>query len=300
MLKFMWRKRKWGGYGIYCLFLLCALLYYRFPSQALGDYLSSAASAVDTSYTLEIEGIRPALPLGLRFMNTTLSLEGGQQGELIRTDDILLTADIWSSLKGRPRCLFKAEGYDGILKGHIDFESIQLTGRINTTAEIEGFDIAALNYLQEILNRAVEGELGGRLSYEGNRKSFMDGSAKADLRLRNIWIEYLNLNPKLRLEAVDLGDIDIELAMDRKTVKIERLEIKGKAFRGSLSGNIALRAGIGESSISLKGKIKPSSTILEQLSENRDGAKLIKQRMRRGNLPLTIYGTLKEPKINTT
>lgn len=296
----MWRKKKWAGYGIYCLLLLCALLYYRVPSQALGDYLASAASAVDSRYALEINSIRPWFPLGLRFKDTTLSLKSGQQGELVRSEDILLTADFWSSLKDRPRCLFKAKGYNGTLKGHIDFESIEFLGPVNTTATIKGLDMAGMTYLQEVSDRSIEGELDGRLSYEGNRGSFIDGTAKVDLRLKDVWFEYLSLHPKLRLEAVDLGDITIEMAMERRNVNISRLEIKGKAFQGSLTGNIAMGTGIGGSSISLKGMIKPSATLLEQLLEDLDTAKLIKQRMRRGNLPLTIYGTLKEPKINIT
>ena len=62
--------KKWLGYLLFALILTVVLLYYRFPSDAVRDYLQAMAERANPRVVLSLERVKLSLPIGLKFVET--------------------------------------------------------------------------------------------------------------------------------------------------------------------------------------------------------------------------------------
>jgi len=88
MGQFISKNKKWFGYTFFCIIVAASLLYYRFPSDALRDYLKITANNLNNSTTLSIGQIKPSLPFGLKFGQTELILKDKPSIKLFRADSL--------------------------------------------------------------------------------------------------------------------------------------------------------------------------------------------------------------------
>jgi len=297
MFRFIWRNKKWAGYALYCIALTGGLLYYRFPTDILRDYLQAIPARMDSRLVLSIDGIRPWLPFGLRFSQTELSLKNRPGSALFRAEGIFLRPDAWSILKGKPELHFDCTAYKGALKGHINAKENGAKGAFDTVTELQDIHIADYKPLQDLMGRHVEGTLGGTITYDGHYNLLMDGTMEADLKVTEGLLEYLNIHPLLNFESIEFKEMEIAMVFKKGTINLSRLELKGEQFQGSLSGNITLKGGFSKSVFDLKGSIKPSPAFLKSVAGVAGTMKFIKQRMKKGTLSFAIHGTLGEPQI---
>ena len=70
MKDFVSKHRNLLGYILYALILTMALLYFRFPSDAVEDYFRAQGNRANPRLDLSVDRIGPLIPYGLKFVKT--------------------------------------------------------------------------------------------------------------------------------------------------------------------------------------------------------------------------------------
>jgi hypothetical protein len=100
MIRSIFKHKKCLGYILYGILLMIALLYYRFPSDALGDYLQSTADEINPRYHVLVGKVWPSFPFGVKFLKTRVSLRENPDTNLFMAESLLIKPGLWSFLKG--------------------------------------------------------------------------------------------------------------------------------------------------------------------------------------------------------
>ena len=298
MTSFISKNKQWFGYLLFALVLTVALLYYRFPSDALLDYLETTAERVNPRLALSVDNVEIGFPVGLKFGETGVALKDVPKGVILRADSLLLKPRIGSLLRGKPDFSFHCLAYEGDISGYVYFKEDLTRGSIDMEIELRNILIGDHAYLTHFIGRHVEGTLGGTVSYRGPYNVLMDGSGEANLNITKCRLELLE--PFLTFESIDFNEIEIEMALKKDNIKVARIEMKGQELHGTLSGTITLKEEFAQSSLDLRGTIEPFAAFFKSTPGTHDTVELFKQRLKRGTLSFVINGTLGDPRINFT
>jgi type II secretion system protein N len=185
MRLFTSKNKKWFGYILYCLILTLGLLHFRFPSDALRDYLQISANNLNTPLILSINRIRPWPSFGLKLGKTKISLKDKPTVKLFRADSLLISPAIWSLLQGKSKFCFDCLAYDGVLKGCVYFIKNSIKAPLAASIELKDISLGAYDDLPVLIGRHVRGGLGGTIIYRGQYNFLIDGTGEADLRISN-------------------------------------------------------------------------------------------------------------------
>jgi len=298
MREFISKNKKCFGYIAYCMIVAVGLLYYRFPSDALRDYVQIRANNLDTPFFLSVDGLKPWLPFGLKLGQTEISLKDKPDIKLFRTDSLLVRPEAWSFLRGRGTYYFECLAYGGDLKGCIRFKKNSISAPFNTEIELKNIRIGNHKYLRYPIGRYVDGILRGTIHYSGQYKNLMDGAGEANLTLQDGRVELLL--PILTLGSIEFSEAKIDMALKERKIDLARFELKGPELKGTLSGTIGLKKRFARSTLELEGTIEPFASFFKGTEGVSSTMRFFKQRLRKGALSFVIHGTLGEPKIEFT
>jgi len=277
---------------------MIVLLYYRFPSDAFGDYLQSTADEINPRYHVLVGKVRPSFPFGMKLLKTRVSLRENPDIDLFMAESLLIRPGLWSFLKGESKYWFDCLAYGGDIKGSVHFSDNgrEATERPFTTSiELRDIRINDYEYLFTLIGRNVKGILGGIITYSGQGSLLINGTGEANLRISGGSVELLQ--PIFSLESVSFDDLWIKMILDKTKIKLTRVELEGRDIKGTLSGTIGLKQNFSKSRLALRGSIEP----LEGFFKGENGAprvmKLFKRRLRKGKLSFVVRGTPADPKI---
>jgi len=290
------KNKKWFGYALYGIFLTIGLLYFRFPSEAVQDYLEAKADRSNPRFGLSIGHVSPSLTFGLKFRKTELSHHANPTKVLFRADGLSVRPTIGSLLRGKLKLRFDGLAYDGGIKGYVSFDENSFKAPFTTSIALKDIRIGEYDNLPSLIGRHVEGSLGGTITYNGKNKFLIEGAGEADLLLSNGRVELLQ--PILSLDSIDFDEVLIKMILKNQKINLTNVELKGPNMHGTLSGIVSLRRELSESRLDLKGTIEPFADFFKSAPGTGDTMKLFKERIKkRGTLSFTIRGTLTEPRI---
>jgi len=297
MKQFIRKNQKWLGYVLYAVIIVAGLLYLRFPSGLIKDYLETRGERSHFPFSVSIGQVSPSLPFGLKLHETRVSQRASPNKIVFRADRVSIQPTIGSLLVGKLNLCFEGLAYDGVLKGCAHFTEESLQAPFATSIVIK--DIRMGKYdLPSLIGRHVKGSLDGTITYNGKNNLFIEGSGEADLRLSDGSVELLQ--PILTLESIDFSQVSIKMALQNRKINLTQVALEGPNMRGTLSGIISLQKEIGKSRLDLRGTIEPFSDFFKSLPGTRDTVKLFQRRLKRGTLSFIIRGTLTEPSIQFT
>ena len=297
MKQFIRKNQKWLGYVLYAVIIVAGLLYLRFPSGLIKDYLETRGERSHFPFSVSIGQVSPSLPFGLKLHETRVSQRANPNKIVFRADRVSIQPTIGSLLVGKLNLCFEGLAYDGVLKGCAHFTEESLQAPFATSIVIK--DIRMGKYdLPSLIGRHVKGSLDGTITYNGKNNLFIEGSGEADLRLSDGSVELLQ--PILTLESIDFSQVSIKMALQNRKINLTQVALEGPNMRGTLSGIISLQKEIGKSRLDLRGTIEPFSDFFKSLPGTRDTVKLFQRRLKRGTLSFIIRGTLTEPSIQFT
>jgi type II secretion system protein N len=297
MKQFIRKNQKWFGYVLYAVIITAGLLYLRFPSGLIKDYLETRGERSNSPFSVSIGQVSPSLPFGLKLQETRVSQRAKPNKIIFRADRVSIKPTIGSLLVGKLNLCFEGLAYDGVLKGCANFTEKRLQAPFSTSVVLK--DIRMGKYdLPSLIGRHVEGSLEGSITYIGKNNLLMEGRGEADLRLLDGRVELLQ--PILSLDSIDFNQVSIKMALQNRKSNLTQVALEGPNMRGTLSGIISLQKEMGKSRLDLRGTIEPFSDFFESLPGTRDTVKLFQRRLKRGTLSFTIRGTLSEPSIQFT
>ena len=298
MGQFILKNKKWFGYTFFCIIVAASLLYYRFPSDALRDYLKITANNLNNSTTLSIGQIKPSLPFGLKFGQTELILKDKPSIKLFRADSLFIKPDPWAFFKGKSKYCFECLAYGGDVRGCVYFKENSMETPFDTEIELTNIQIAKYEHLKDMIGLQVDGILYATIFYNGQHKNPMDGTGEANIKLLDGSIELLV--PILSLESIEFHEIKSDMMLKKQTIHIKRLELTGPLLRSTLSGTIGLKKEFLKSALNLKGTVEPFTSFFKGMGVASNAVSFFKQRLKKGALHFIIHGTLADPKIRFT
>jgi len=298
MKQFISKNKKWFGYIFFCIIVAGSLLYYRFPSDALRDYLTITAHNLHNSTILSIGQIKPSLPFGLKFGQTELILKDKPSIKLFRTDSLFVKPEPWAFFKGKSKYCFECLTYGGDVRGCVNFKKNGMETPFDTEIELKNMQIAKHEHIKDLIGIQMDGILSATIFYKGQHKNLMDGTGGANLKLLDGKVELLV--PILSLESIEFDEITSDMVLEKQTIHLKRLELIGPLLRSTLSGTIRLKKEFLKSPLNLKGTIEPFTSFFKSVGSVSNAVSFFKQRLKKGALHFIIHGTLTEPKIRFT
>ena len=297
MKQFIRKNQKWFGYVLYALIITAGLLYLRFPSEAIKDYLETRGERSNSPFDLSVGQVSPSLPFGLKLQETQVWQSANPSKIIFRADRLSIRPTVGTLLVGKLNFCFEGLAYDGVLRGCANFGEKSLQPPFSASIVLR--DISMGKYdLRSLIGRHVEGRLDGTVAYNAKNDLLIEGSGEADLRLSDGRLELLQ--PILSLDSINFKQVSIKMALQNRKINLTQVALEGPNMRGTLTGIISLQKDIGKSRLDLRGTIEPFSDFFKSLPGTRDMVKLFQRRLKRGTLTFIIRGTLKEPSIQFT
>ena len=288
-------KNKYLGLILYGILLTVGVLYYRFPSDALGDYLEATADRMIPGFLISVGEAHPAFPLGLKLQQMELSQKANPVTRLFSADGLLIRLGLWSFLKGKIEFCFDGVAYDGDLNGSVSFTEKSIKSPFTSSIELNDIRINDYAYLSALTGRSLKGILAGDIEYSGKYDSLIDGTGEADLKISDGRIELLQ--PILSYDSIDFDDLQVKLVLKRRKIDLTSVELKGRDIKGAVSGNIRLKRDLLKSVLYIKGTIEPLAGFFDDGKGALDTSRFLKQQLKKGKLSFTIRGTLENPRF---
>ncbi|MBW2064241.1 MAG: type II secretion system protein GspN [Deltaproteobacteria bacterium] len=289
------KHKRWLGYCLYGVGLTLALLYYRFPSEAVRDFLSAETGRLMPGVRVSLQGVLPSLKFGLELKGIEIAQKTGTSSPVLRVERFFVRPAVRSFVRGQSKWCFGGSLYEGAIKGCARLNGDSPGKSFAMTIYLEHVILDQENPLVGLAGRTVEGTLGGAIFYEGHFGSWDRGKGKADLTITKGRVELLT--PVLGLESIDFGEVRFRATLGDGKVTVSSLDLKGKQMHGTLSGEVYLNRDIMQSRLNLKGTLEPYSGFFKELKASPKSMSLIKKQLKRGKLAFLIQGTVAEPGI---
>jgi type II secretion system protein N len=298
MKDFTSKHKKWLGFVLYAVILTVGLLYFRFPSDALKDYFQVQANRASPPLRFSVERIKPSIPPGLKFVKAGVSLKDPPRSLILNADRLLIKPSLWSVFGGERKYSFHCIAYKGDVSGRINFQKDQAAGFVDTQMALRNIHLGDYAYVSSLMGRSVAGTLGGTISYRGQYNLLLNGSGEANLSLADGKLELAR--PFLTLESLDFDAMEIDMVLDKQSIRVTRLEFKGPQLQGTLSGTISLKREFAESVLDLKGTIQPFAALFTSPADAEDTVAFLRERLSEGTFTFMIQGTMGNPQIKFT
>ena len=241
------------GYVMAGIVMLGVFLYFRFPGEAVTDYVKAAAAARYPELLLSIDATKPTFPPGTAFKNVTAS-PGGRPEATLHADSLSIRPGGISLLGGRLSLVMAAEGYGGEARGRIDFSRLfSLQGPLTAEATLRDIRIEKCAWLREALAHQITGTLKGTVSFNGTAGALKNGTGSIDFTLTNG--AYQLLQSFLGIEKIDFSKVEGKASFRNGALKITQLTLTGEKLRCALKGDILLADEFRDSRIDMNGTL---------------------------------------------
>jgi type II secretion system protein N len=148
---------------------------------------------------------------------------------------------------------FRAVLAGGVIEGNAGISAFSGLEKGYFSMKTSGLSLDGLG-LGDLLNRNVKGTLTGDMSVEGRLTDAARLSGQGLLVLRNGSVETkLDL---AGLKAVPFDRLQLPLTLREGLVSIEKAEMEGPWFSGTVSGQIQVKRPFGGSTLALNGRLK--------------------------------------------
>jgi type II secretion system protein N len=298
MKHFVSKHRSILGYVLYGVILTLALLYLRFPSHAVEEYVQAMGAGASPPLAVSVDRIAPSIPFGLKFLKTRVSVRNAPDRPILRADRLSIKPSLLSFLGGKSDYAFYCAAYKGKASGSISLRQGEKPPSIDTEIELTNVDLGEYTYLQALVGRTVKGTLSGTIVYDGQYRPVLNGSGKATLSMSEGVVELAE--PFLTLTAIDFDELETDMVLNNRTIEVQRLAFKGKQLQGTLSGTITLREALTDSVLSLTGTIEPFAALFQSAEGVDETVAFLRGRLNKGTFTFMIKGTLGQPEIQFT
>jgi type II secretion system protein N len=288
-------KKRWIGYVLYGILLTLVLLYVRFPSEMLRDYILEMSDQMQPEVHLSIDTVSPSFPFTLQIHDARIALKENVQKILFQADDVFIRPRFASLWREGYAFDFQCLAYKGELTGNIRFEEALMGNPFDMALEINGIQLDDTLNLKETLGFPITGVFNGTITYAA--KGRFPGASTGDADIQALDCRLGLTQPILGLNALEFNEITAKLALDRQILQVKDIQLKGREMNGSLSGKVIMRRDIMVSRLDLRGTFEPFADLVKETGGSQDIFKLLGQQSRQGEYSFTIRGSFLKPRF---
>ncbi|HDR15567.1 MAG TPA: type II secretion system protein GspN [Desulfobacteraceae bacterium] len=288
------RKRILFLYGLYALAVVLFLLYSRFPSEAVRDYVEAGFRNRVAAVDVKIGAVEPALPPGLVLNDFRVIQRDMPKMVLFSASDVKVSPETGKILRGIPAAKILCRTYGGEVSGRVSLSERRLKGDVTLDLELRGIKLEENLVLQQVLGRRIHGMLEGIVSFNGQPGNAHAGEGQ---------IRFVAKDGSVQVDEAFLGLDILEfsrvlLSGDLMNGKFNLVngDIEGPDYRGSITGTVFLEPDFPGSRLDLQGWIEifPSFFTRKDASSS---LKFLRQRLKRGKLNFSVEGTISGPVV---
>jgi type II secretion system protein N len=283
--------KKWLFYIAFTLVAIGCFLYLLFPSETFKGAVSAYLLRALPDYQIQIDRLKPVLPLGLAFESVTVSQKDTLWAQI---DQLKISPHFTSLLSPRKTLNFRGLAYQGGLRGNVHVNETEKGTRTDVSLNLTDIQLSAIATLQERLGRKLSGIVTGDVDIIDK-----DGPARSIKGKLNVTDVRLALsNPIIKIEEVALNNVEVEFAVNKQVFSLKQMVAKDGQVEGSLTGTIMIRKPMGKSRINLRGSFFPQEVLLASIQGLLPGNLFKQGTLGDKGMPIRIYGTLEKPKFS--
>ena len=279
------------AYLLYALILGGVLLAWKFPYTSLERRLEAAASRALGGLRVELSGLSPSLPLGLRVKRCVVrTWEAGREPVFDMTQGYLRFR-ILPLLRGAVGVAVQGRAYGGTLSG----EGSRSPGRsYQLKAVLQSLRLGEHPGIAQLLGRQVSGTMSGEFELAGPMGDTAKSSGAGKIQLREgSWpVE----SPYLTIKTLDGMELNATVKLAKGTLTVEGCDFKAAGIQGTLKGSVNLATRWPESALDLAGEGQVDGTILNL--EPAVAARVQPLLQQDKPIPFHIRGTVGAPELS--
>ncbi|NVM21199.1 MAG: type II secretion system protein GspN [Desulfobacterales bacterium] len=287
------------GYILFAAILTAVLLYWRFPSEAVRQYLQAAAGRFDPHLAVTVHDVRPVLPFGLEISKAELGLKERPGLSLFKADSFVVMPSLRVLVLGRPAFRFDCKAYGGEIQGVISFKKYSLEGPFDTEIQVNSVRLGRHLSLKELFKREMTGEINATVNYTCSKGNFLLGGGSGDISVSNGSIRFAQ--PFLNMESFDFERLDAKIVLEEQRISLDSFDFKGKQMEGKVSGTIHLSPNFesfARSNLNLTVAAKAFPSLFKEMGGLLDVTRFLGQGSKDGSFTITIRGTVAQPRIS--
>jgi type II secretion system protein N len=241
-------QRKWpiAAYVVLGLLVFVLFLVASFP---YAETVSSLLAPYKLKLVYQEEHLSP--PIGAELENVQLLSDAESPGQLLlQSPDVMLTPTLGSLFLGRPGLSLRANLYGG---------TVGATLRHRAAFAALDFYLIGVELSQSAPLRQLGTNLSGRLSGTGSAElrgaQILDNRGRIMFDAEAVVIRIVEGSPPLHL-----GTMSGNLALDRGTLMLQKIEARGGDLEIQGAGEIQLANDLQESTVNLKFLVSPTAS----------------------------------------
>jgi type II secretion system protein N len=248
-MRFLKKKMLWFiGYGI---FITLVFLYLLFPSELVKSRLEDSINA--SGLTVKSASLHPALPLGIKLKNVTISSQA-QESVLFQGELLDLQLSLLSIFRKNTYIGFSGLAYDGSFDGRVGLISFaKIYPPVEVILSFDNIDIGNYPLFKSDQGNAFTGRASGTLNYITDEAT---KSTSGSLALFLKKGSYPLTEPFLGVTKIDFDRGEIQAQLKGDIIKLEKLETFGPQVNCFLKGEITTAADFKNSQLNLNGTIE--------------------------------------------
>lgn len=280
-------SRKYSLYVTYAIVVGVLFIYLLFPGEKVKDYLAFHLNETHPDLSLSIDRIRPDFPPGIRTNGVSLYY---RNSEVLGIEWASIAPKLLSLLGKKTTYAFIGRTLDGEFNGEAAILNDKDGPRFEIEGDFDNFQISRIPALQHFSERKMTGRLSGNVIYKGKGAL---GTTRINVTLSDGELELTT--PVLNLDSIAFKTLEADLVLTGERLQVKTCEITGEQMEGNLSGTIHLKKPFKESTIQLRGRLKPQPAFLSDIKKIIPEALLPRKLTGRNGFPVTLNGTLEEP-----
>ena len=248
-MRLLKKKGLWfTGYGI---FITMVFLYLLFPGELVKSRLEDSINSTD--FIIKSVSLRPALPLGIKLKNVTISSPAQEfvffQGELLD-----LQFNLLSLIRKNTYIGLSGKAYEGSFDGRAGFVSLaKVYPPVEVILDFENIDIGKYSLSKGDPGRSFTGKARGTLTYITDEAG---KSASGTLILFFKNGSYPLAEPFLGVTKIDYDRGEVQAQLKNGVFKLEKMDTFGPQINCSLKGDVTPAADFKNSQLNLNGTIE--------------------------------------------
>jgi type II secretion system protein N len=283
----MKKFRTWIAYGIYVLLVATLFIYLLFPADKVKAHIAARVGHMYPDIRMSIRDASPIFPPGIRLYKVKLN---HLTDRLLEADVITIFPDLLSLFGASTAMKFKANTQKGIIGGRAKFTGEMPDQRVRLDADVTGVQLGEFPFLKNLADYRLAGSITGKISYSGRRDN--GHSMKVQIVIADMQLTLAK--SILGFEDMKFNRVDAEASLKDQQLTISRLRFTGDLLDGELSGSGFIAGRLKDSTISLKGEIKPHQEVQPELGGEFSDKSILGFISGKNSFPITVSGPLDE------
>ena len=284
-------KRLW--YLVFAVCLTVLLIYIKFPSEALINYIRVEAEKRYTDINIDFDKADLTIPAGIKIQGLRISLKEDPDTPVYVSEKSSVRVSVTGWLTGGPKYYFASTVNGGTISGFLEEKKEGEKERIEASIDIEDVKLDENIFIHPVISQRIEGTLTCSIKFIGDIPDFLRGNVEVSLDL--VDGRFYFKKPFLDMDTMEFKKISMSGILDNRKLDIKDLSMTGQHMNGNATGTVQISNNFPDSRLNIKTEIEPLPSLYRQMPRVGKLINALKNKKNEGKLQYNIQGTIDSP-----